>query len=243
MSTKIGHFEILSELAKSPTGAVYKANDPESGQTIALKAIQLSAFGESADGARTGAVGRGRAHQGSEQPQHHERVRRGRNRRPVLRRHGVHTGQQHCHDAGAQRRIFDLGSSRHRTAACAAASIMPSRTTSFTTAWSPPRSCAAGTAPSRFSGSAYPAWATFVQHVAEGVPSILHYMSPEQVRGEATDSRSNLFSLGAMFYEMVTERKAFDREDVESLRQSILESTPVPPLPRESQGASSVSAT
>ena len=49
MSTKIGHFEILSELAKSPTGTVYKANDPESNQTIALKAIQLSAFGDQAD--------------------------------------------------------------------------------------------------------------------------------------------------------------------------------------------------
>src|SRR5579864_517874 len=48
MPTKIGHFEILSELAKSPTSVVYKANDPESGQTIALKAIQLRAFGESA---------------------------------------------------------------------------------------------------------------------------------------------------------------------------------------------------
>jgi hypothetical protein len=48
MPTKIGHFEILSELAKSSAGAVYKANDPQSGQTVALKAIQLSAFGESA---------------------------------------------------------------------------------------------------------------------------------------------------------------------------------------------------
>ncbi|MGC2272226.1 MAG: PEGA domain-containing protein, partial [Candidatus Sulfotelmatobacter sp.] len=38
------------------------------------------------------------------------------------------------------------------------------------------------------------------------------------------------FSLGAMFYEMVTDRKVFDREDAESLRQSILESTPVPPM-------------
>src|SRR5258708_37294819 len=46
MSTKIGHFEILSELAKSATVTVYKANDPQSGQTVALKAIQLSAFGD-----------------------------------------------------------------------------------------------------------------------------------------------------------------------------------------------------
>src|SRR5437660_8106709 len=55
-------------------------------------------------------------------------------------------------------------------------------------------------------------------------------MSPEQVRAEDTDGRSNLYSLGAMFYEMVTERKAFDREDVESLPQSTLDSTAVPPL-------------
>src|SRR5260370_39635173 len=55
-------------------------------------------------------------------------------------------------------------------------------------------------------------------------------MSPEQVRGENIDARSNLFSLGAIFYEMVTDRKPFDGEDAESLRQSILESTPVPPV-------------
>src|SRR6202007_3272431 len=64
----------------------------------------------------------------------------------------------------------------------------------------------------------------------ETVSSIPHYMSPEQVRGEAVDGRSNLYSLGAILYEMVTERKAFDGEDAESLRQSILESTPAPPL-------------
>src|ERR1700731_3748435 len=48
MSTTIGQFEILSELSKSATGAVYKANDPQANQTVALKAIQLSAFGEHA---------------------------------------------------------------------------------------------------------------------------------------------------------------------------------------------------
>ena len=35
MSTKIGHFEILSELAKSATGVIYKANDPQTSQTVA----------------------------------------------------------------------------------------------------------------------------------------------------------------------------------------------------------------
>jgi serine/threonine-protein kinase len=70
----------------------------------------------------------------------------------------------------------------------------------------------------------------FVQHAAGGVSPVLHYVSPEQVRGEAVDERSNLFSVGAMFYEMVTERKAFDGQDVQSLRQSVLESAPVPPI-------------
>ena len=57
MSTKIGHFEILSELAKSSTSTVYKANDSESGQTVALKAIQLSAFGEHAARRQPGMAG------------------------------------------------------------------------------------------------------------------------------------------------------------------------------------------
>jgi serine/threonine protein kinase len=46
--SKIGHFEILSELSKSATGTVYKANDPQTSQTVALKAIELSAFGDRA---------------------------------------------------------------------------------------------------------------------------------------------------------------------------------------------------
>jgi hypothetical protein len=43
------------------------------------------------------------------------------------------------------------------------------------------------------------------------------------------DARSNLFSLGALFYEMVTEHKAFDGGDFEALRRCLLENTPAPP--------------
>ena len=49
MSTKIGRFEILGELAKSDSSCVYKASDPESGQTLALKTYKLEAFGEHAE--------------------------------------------------------------------------------------------------------------------------------------------------------------------------------------------------
>src|SRR5882762_2869890 len=41
MSTKIGRFEIVTELTKSGSGAVYKANDPDGGRTVALKTIRL----------------------------------------------------------------------------------------------------------------------------------------------------------------------------------------------------------
>ena len=60
-------------------------------------------------------------------------------------------------------------------------------------------------------------------------PEVLHYMSPEQLRGDAVDARSNIFSLGAIFYEMVTERKAFDGEDADQVRQSISDMTPAAP--------------
>jgi hypothetical protein len=65
--------------------------------------------------------------------------------------------------------------------------------------------------------------------VSTGVPEVLHYTSPEQLRGEACDHRSALFSLGAILYEMATERKAFAGGTTEQIRAAILET--VPPLP------------
>jgi serine/threonine protein kinase len=62
------------------------------------------------------------------------------------------------------------------------------------------------------------------------VPEILHYASPEQLRGEACDHRSALFSLGAILYEMATEQKAFPGETPEQVRAAILEGTPALPV-------------
>ncbi len=53
------------------------------------------------------------------------------------------------------------------------------------------------------------------------------YMSPEQVKGEAVDGRSDIFSLGAVCHEMLTGRPAFDAEALPSLLFRIVNS-PVP---------------
>jgi eukaryotic-like serine/threonine-protein kinase len=54
------------------------------------------------------------------------------------------------------------------------------------------------------------------------------YMSPEQVRGEELDARTDLFSLGAVLYEMVTGRQAFPGNTSGVISHAILELTPVP---------------
>ena len=55
-----------------------------------------------------------------------------------------------------------------------------------------------------------------------------NYMSPEQVRGEHADLRSDLFSLGAVLYEMLTARRAFDAEAVPAVLNLVLTQQPEP---------------
>ncbi len=52
------------------------------------------------------------------------------------------------------------------------------------------------------------------------------YMSPEQVRGAATDHRTDLFSFGAVLYEMVTGRRAFQRGSSADVISAILTEDP-----------------
>jgi len=228
MPTKIGQFEIQSEIAKSSTSTVYKAGDSD-GQTIALKAIQLSAFGDNA-GALQEALAKEvesvknlnnsnitRVTSGSEIEGQFcaamEYVQGNSIATMLARGEGfsiwdlLDIGRQLCSG-------FDYANSQgliHR-------SLEPAK---IMCGWD-------GTV--KILSFGVSRVGDFVQHLGGEPSSILRYMSPEQLRGEATDGRSNLFSLGAIFYEMVTERAAFEGADVDSLRQAILESTPVAPI-------------
>ncbi len=52
------------------------------------------------------------------------------------------------------------------------------------------------------------------------------YMSPEQIRNEQLDSRSDLFSFGLVLYEMATGYRAFEGDSVEDVHQAILSCPP-----------------
>ena len=52
------------------------------------------------------------------------------------------------------------------------------------------------------------------------------YMSPEQVRGESSDARSDIFSFGAVLYEMLTGNRAFKRETSAETMTAVLREEP-----------------
>ena len=68
---------------------------------------------------------------------------------------------------------------------------------------------------------------TQVVHTTPGVViGTMGYMSPEQLRGEAVDGRSDIFSLGCVLYEMVSGQKAFGRKSAAESITAVLREDP-----------------
>lgn len=65
---------------------------------------------------------------------------------------------------------------------------------------------------------------TSIAGIISGTPS---YMSPEQVRGDALDARTDIFSLGLVLYEMATGRQAFGGGTGGAIIEAVLTRSPV----------------
>jgi serine/threonine-protein kinase len=55
------------------------------------------------------------------------------------------------------------------------------------------------------------------------------YMSPEQAMGEPVDGRSDLFSLGAILYGLLTGRRAFGADAIPAILRRVVHEEPIPP--------------
>jgi serine/threonine-protein kinase len=228
MPNKIGRFEVLSELAHSELGCVYKASDPESGQTVVLKAIHLQLLGEQAaalvkhilEEAETAKVLNSHniaALYGAGEME-------GQLVACMEYVQGNSVGTMLARKEGFS--IWDLqdiarqtcqGLDHARVHSAVHYSLEPAK---VMVQWD-------GTV--KMLGFGISTMGAYAAQASGQAPDVLHYMSPEQLRGDPVDARSNLFSLGTILYEMVTERKAFQGEDADQVRQSILEMTPVAP--------------
>ena len=63
---------------------------------------------------------------------------------------------------------------------------------------------------------------------AGSIIGTIQYMSPEQVEGQEIDGRSDIFSFGAVLYEMVSGKRAFEGKSQLSVASAILEKEPQP---------------
>ena len=70
-----------------------------------------------------------------------------------------------------------------------------------------------------------------VEHLTEAGQRMgtLAYMAPEQASGEAVDARADIFSFGAMLYEMATGQRAFSGKTPAETLSAVMQSQPKPP--------------
>lgn len=228
MANKLGRFEILSELAHSEAISIYKATDPEGGEVVVLKVLDLSGLGEQA-------------------PALVQTLMQEVEAAKVLNSHNlsvVHGAEEIDGKLCASLEyvqgnsiatmlarkegfsIWDLQDIARQT--CQGLDHAHTRK-AFHYTLEPAKIMVTWDGTVKVLGFGISAMSAFAAQAKGRVPEVLHYMPPEQLGGDPLDARSNIFSLGAVLYEMVTEQKAFPGDGSDEVRQLILEASPVPP--------------
>jgi serine/threonine-protein kinase len=241
MAMMFGRFEILGELSKSGLGVVYKATDTETNQAVALKTVRLDALGERtatfverliAEGETTRdlssqniALLYGAGEIENQFCAAMEYVQGNSVANMLLRREGfsiwdlLDITRQVC--AGLDQ-AASMGVVHH--------SLEPAK---VMVQWD-------GLV--KILGYGISSMSLISLESGQGLGDLMAYCSPEMLRGDAIDVRSNLFTWGAILYEMVTDRRAFDAADPENLEHQVVNKMPPAPLDLNSKIHPGVSA-
>jgi serine/threonine-protein kinase len=225
---KIGRYEIVGELGKGAMGVVYKAKDPNIGRVVALKTMRLDIHGA----------------------EHDAMVKRFQNE---ARAAGLlnHPNIVTIYDAGEADGIFYIAM-EYIEGQTLASLLFANRTLPAPDVVDIGNQICSGLQYAHFrkvihrdikpanimiSANGGPVKIMdfgiakaggSLTHPGEvvGTP---HYMSPEQVRGQDLDGRSDLFSTGVLLYEMITGEKPFNGESVTTIIYKIVNENPIPP--------------
>src|SRR5882757_4783012 len=226
---QIGRFEVRSEIGRGSNGVVYAAFDPVLGREVAIKAIPLAADNQVRRRAEANFLQEAKSAAGLNHPGIVTVFDAGKTESVAYIAMERLYGKD-LHDWLAKRtklspkamasmmaRVADAVHYAHRRGLIHR-DLKPSNV--FLTRDMKPKVLDFGVALAQYSETPLT-----VNRQLIGTPN---YMSPEQALGRSLDARSDVFSMGAIMYELLTGRRAFDAEQVEETRKKVASERPTP---------------
>jgi serine/threonine protein kinase len=221
-------FEIQSELSKSDNATVYKALDKETNQVVALKTQSLTTLGDRAAAFVEGLLAEGETVRGLASqnivPMYGTGESNGQFSAAMEYIQGNSVATMLARKEGFS--IWDLlDITRQLCAALEHAAL--NDVTHFSL--EPAKIMVQWDGMVKILGYGVSKMSLIGAESGIGLGRLTPYCSPEQLRGEPIDLRSNLFTLGTILYEMVAGRRAFNASDVATLLGQI--ENEMPPSP------------
>jgi len=241
MAMLFGRFEIQSELSKSETALIYKALDTETNQVVGLKTQSLEPLGDRADAFVETLVAEG------------ESTRDLVGQNIVLLYGAGEIDGQFCaameYIQGnsiatmlARKEGFSIWDLLDITRQICAGLESAAEKSVAHHSLEPAKIMVQWDGMVKILGYGISNMSLIEAESGKGLGRLMPYCSPEQIRGEAIDQRSNLFTLGAILYEMVVSQKAFAADDPVALLSLIENEMPTSPSAVNSKIHPAVSA-
>jgi serine/threonine protein kinase len=223
-----GRFEILNELSKSDTALIYKATDTETNQTVALKTQNLEPLGEGSSAFVDTLIAEGES-------------TRDLTTQNIAALYGA--GEIEGQFCAAMEYVqgnsiatmltrkegFSIWDLLDITRQVCAGLDAAAATGVCHHSLEPSKIMVQWDGLCKILGYGISSMSLISAETGNGLGRLLPYASPEQVRGDSIDLRSNLFTWGAVLYEMVTDRRAFDAADPVELATQIADQMPPSP--------------